>query len=184
MEGTTALAFRLLCLDVRFKKYRLCLGRGSELLFLRTDRQNLYKRSSCCLMFSAKPNTSPGGLRDKFTHTSPVRSFLPDIFSAPYPAKTVVVTLRRLSKIFEYSRSVILLPVGNRIFCFTNNRGSFLKTITMTVKGAKMCVIVNPKCNQKFDMPNLSFLTLYHKLSNEQVNKRQGDRERKSDWCT
>ena len=34
----------------------------------------------------------------------------------------------------------------------TNNRGSFLKTITMTVKGAKMCVIANPKCNPKFDM--------------------------------
>ena len=52
---------------------------------------------------------------------------------------------------FRISRSVILLPVGNRIFCFTNNRGSFLKTIKMTVKGAKMCVIFNSKRSPKFD---------------------------------
>ena len=29
----------------------------------------------------------------------------------------------------------------------------------MTVKGAKMCVIVNPKCNPKFDMNYLEVLT-------------------------
>ena len=95
---------------------------------------------------------SPGGLWDKFTHTYTVRSFLPNIFFAPYPLKTVFVTLWRLSKIFKFRISVILIPVGNRIFCFTNNRGSFLKTIKMIVKGTKMCAIVNPKCNPKFDL--------------------------------
>ena len=30
----------------------------------------------------------------------------------------------------------------------------------MTVKGAKMCVIVNPKCNPKFDMLIFALLTV------------------------
>ena len=59
---------------------------------------------------------------------------------------------------FLISRSVILLPAGNRIFRFTNNRGSFLKTIKMTVKGAKMCAIVDPKCNPKSHMVKDTFV--------------------------
>ena len=71
------------------KKYRLYLGRGSELLFLRTDRQNLFT-------LKLLPN-----VLDKTEHfTGRTSGPHPNIFSAPYPPKTVFVTLRRLSKIF------------------------------------------------------------------------------------
>ena len=46
---------------------------------------------------------------------------------------------------FLISRLMILFRVGNRNFCFANNRGAFLKTMKMAIKGAKMRGIVNTK---------------------------------------
>ena len=56
-------AFQLLFSDVRFKNYRLCLGRGSELLFLKNDRQNLFTLKLLPNVFG-KTEHFPGELRD------------------------------------------------------------------------------------------------------------------------
>ena len=81
---------------------------------------------------------------NKFTYTSPVRLFVTNIFSTPYPRKVVFVTLRWLPKFLNFTVDD-LLRFGTRNFCFANNRGTFRKTMKTAMKGAKMLAILNSK---------------------------------------
>ena len=55
------------------------------------------------------------------------------------------VTLRWPPKFLSFAVRMILLRVGNHNFCFVNNSGTFLETIKIAIKGAKMRIIVNSK---------------------------------------
>ena len=80
---------------------------------------------------------------------SPVRTFLPwQLFSHPTTQMRHFDTTIVDEGIW-ISRSVSRLHFDSCNLCFTNNKGLFTETKKKTIKGAKMCGIINPKLQPK-----------------------------------